>query len=50
MNQTDRMANEAIFVLQMNYNDAIRYVRHNAQCTRDVAKLALDSVLSFWKK
>jgi hypothetical protein len=50
MNRTEQMANEAVYILQMNYDTALRYVCHNAEVSRNVAKQALDSVLSFWKK
>lgn len=32
MTQAERMANEAIYVLQMNTRDAVRYIQRNARC------------------
>ena len=40
-NQVEKFANEAIFVLQFNTNDAIRYVRRNAGVGRGVAEPAI---------
>ena len=50
MTQIEQMANEAIFILQMNSADAVSYIRRNAQCERSQAQAALKSVLSFGRK
>lgn len=48
-NQVEKFANEAIFVLQFNTNDAIRYVRRNAGVGRGVAEQAIKSTVTFHK-
>jgi hypothetical protein len=50
MTQAERMANEAVYTLQLNTRDAVRYIQRNAKCAEDAAAAALKSALSFWRK
>jgi hypothetical protein len=50
MQQVQRFANEAVYVLQMNSRDAVRYIQRNADVTEKSAQEALKNVLSFWRK
>ena len=49
-NQTERFANEAIFVLQFNTAEAVRYVQRNAGVKESVASRAVKSVVTFHKQ
>lgn len=49
-NQVERFANEAIFVLQFNTPEAVRYVQRNAGVTESVAKQTVKSVVQFHKQ
>jgi len=50
MNATvERFANEAVFVLQFNSRDAVRYVCRNAQVSEREATLAVRTVTQFHK-
>ena len=46
-NQVERFANEAIFVLQLNTREAVRYVQHNAKVERAMAEKAIKSTVVF---
>lgn len=48
--QTERMANEAVYILQLNSRDAVKYIQRNAKVSEDNATTALKNVLSFWHK
>lgn len=50
MNRIEQMANEAIFILQLNSDEALSYIRRNAQCEHSKAQSALKSVLGFGRK
>ena len=47
MNALDRFANEAIFVLQFNTREAMRYVSRNAKISEQAAIQAVRSVMTF---
>jgi len=48
MNATvERFANEAIFVLQFNSRDAVRYVQRNAGATEAQAVQAIKQTVTF---
>jgi hypothetical protein len=49
-NQVEQFANEAIFVLQFNTNDAVRYVQRNAGADRKTAERAVKSTVVFHKQ
>ena len=50
MTQAERMANEAVYTLQLNTRDAVRYIQRNAAVPEKSAQEALKNVLSFWRK
>ena len=45
----ERFANEAIFTLQFNSRDAVRYVMRNAQVDEAVATSAIRQTVTFHK-
>ena len=47
--QVERFANEAIFVLQFNSRDAVRYVQRNAQVDVATAMSAIRQTVTFHK-
>ena len=47
MDRIQQMANEAIFILQMNTDDAIRYICRNANCNFKTAQSALSDLLKW---
>lgn len=47
--QVERFANEAIFTLQFNTREAVRYVQRNAQVGEREATLAVRSAMTFHK-
>ena len=48
--QVERFANEAIFVLQFNSRDAVRYVQRNAGVDEAQAAAAIKSAVTFHKR
>jgi len=50
MNQAMNYANEAVFILQMNSADAIRYIQRNSSCSLDLAEKAFKRTVMFHKK
>jgi hypothetical protein len=48
--QVEKMANEAVFKLQFNTREAVRYVQRNAQVDEVTARLAIKSVATFHKR
>lgn len=48
--RTEAMANEAVFVLQFNTRDAVRYVMRNANVDQPTAQTAIKSVTTFHKR
>jgi hypothetical protein len=49
-NRTEAMANEAIFVLQFNTRDAVRYVQRNAGVDEATARQAISRTVTFHKQ
>jgi predicted transcriptional regulator len=47
--QVERFANEAIFTLQFNTREAVRYVQRNAQVSETQAARAIKEVTTFHK-
>jgi hypothetical protein len=47
--QVETMANEAVFVLQFNTREAVRYVQRNASVDEATARAAIKSVTTFHK-
>jgi hypothetical protein len=45
----ERWANEAVFVLQLNTRDAVRYVQRNARVDEQEARTAVKQVVVFHK-
>jgi hypothetical protein len=45
--QVERFANEAIFTLQFNSREAVRYVMRNARVSEDVAQTAIRQTVTF---
>lgn len=45
--QVERFANEAVFILQFNTREAVRYVQRNARVTESVATQAVKQVVTF---
>jgi hypothetical protein len=50
MQQVQRFADEAVYVLQMNSRDAVRYIQRNAAVPEKSAQEALKSVVDWAKK
>jgi hypothetical protein len=48
--RTEQMANEAIFTLQFNTREAVRYVQRNANATEKEAQTAIKAVTTFHKQ
>ena len=48
--QAERFANEAVFILQFNTRDAVRYVQRNAGVDQAQATEAVKSVATFHKR
>jgi hypothetical protein len=48
-NQAERFANEAVFVLQFNSRDAVRYIQRNAGVEKKEAETAFKNVVTFHK-
>ncbi len=46
-NQVERFANEAVFQLQFNSRDAIRYIERNAGVDEKTARQALKEAVTF---
>jgi hypothetical protein len=49
MSRVERMANEAVFQLQFNTRDAVRYVQRNAGVEYPVARQAIQQTILFYK-
>jgi hypothetical protein len=47
MSQVERMANEAIYTLQLNSRDAVKYIQRNANCDKEAAESAFKTVVKF---
>lgn len=48
-NQANHFANEAVFVLQFNSRDAVRYIQRNAGVDEKTASKALKDTVTFHK-
>lgn len=46
MQQVQRFADEAVYVLQLNSRDAIRYIQRNAACNKETAETAFKTVIT----
>lgn len=46
---TEKVANEAIFQMQFNNRDAVRYVQRNARVDERTAQSAVRAVMTFHK-
>jgi hypothetical protein len=47
MQQVQRFADEAVYVLQLNSRDAVRYIQRNANCDKEAAESAFKTVVKF---
>lgn len=45
MTQAQRFADEAIFILQLNSRDALRYIQRNAGCNETTAAAAFKAAV-----
>lgn len=50
MSNADRFANEAVFVLQFNSGEAVRYIQRNARVDEGTARTALKNAVLFHKQ
>lgn len=50
MSAVERFANEAVFNLQFNSGDAVRYIQRNAKVSVQRATEAFSSVVTFHKR
>jgi len=50
MNRLDNMANQAVFQLQFNTRDAVRYVVRNTGVDQATAQAAVKSAVTFHKQ
>ncbi len=48
--KVERFANEAVFVLQFNSAEAVRYIQRNAGVDEKTAKAALKSTVTFHRQ
>jgi hypothetical protein len=48
--QVEAMANQAVFQLQFNTRDAVRYVQRNTGVEQSTAQQAVKQVMSFYKQ
>jgi hypothetical protein len=48
--QVEAMANQAVFQLQFNTRDAVRYVQRNTGADQPTAQLAVKQVATFHKQ
>lgn len=49
-NQAERFANEAVFQLQFNSQDAVRYIQRNAKVDAKTAQAAFKQAVTFHRK
>ena len=49
-NQAERFANEAIFVLQFNRTEAVRYIQRNAEVDEKTARRVFNETATFHKQ
>lgn len=50
MTQAQRFANEAIYILQLNTREAVRYIQRNAECDEATAMSAFKNAIVPTKK
>jgi len=50
MHQVELMANQAVFQLQLNSNNAVRYIQRNAGVDQATARQALMRTVTFYKQ
>lgn len=50
MSRIEAMANEAVFQLQFNTREAVKYVQRNAQVDEASARQAIKQAVTFHKK
>lgn len=50
MTQLERFANEAVFILQLNTREALRYTQRNASCSQSAADAAIKQVLTWYRQ
>jgi hypothetical protein len=50
MNTVEAMANEAIFTLQFNTREAVRYVQRNAKVDQPTAQQAVKQTVTFHRQ
>ena len=50
MTQVERFANEAVFILQLNSREAVRYTQRNAAVTESVAQAALRQAMTWYRQ
>ena len=50
MSRVETMANEAVFQLQFNSRDAVRYIERNAGVDEKTARLALKEAVTFHRQ
>lgn len=48
--RVEQMANEAVFVLQFNTAEAVRYIQRNAQVDEKVARQAFRNAVTFHRQ
>jgi hypothetical protein len=49
MNQIERTANEAVYILQLSSVPATRYIQRNAKCNETEAATALRQALTWYR-
>jgi hypothetical protein len=47
MQQVQRFADEAVYVLQLNSREAVKYIQRNANCDKEAAESAFKTVVKF---
>jgi hypothetical protein len=50
MQQVQRFADEAVYVLQLNSRDAVKYIQRNANCDKETAETAFKTVVKVTTK
>ena len=50
MSRIEKMANEAVFQLQFNMSEAVRYVQRNAQVNYQTARQAIQQTETFHRQ
>lgn len=50
MSKIERFANEAVFILQLNTREALRYTQRNAACSESAADAAIKQALTWYRR